>query len=119
MALELTPPRGNTPNADKLIDFPVSWDVWRHYCKYFDNFDPGPNEPEGGILNGKGRQDREQLPLPVRERASHDRGLTTPPRKGQLPPGRGADKEPRTGLPKAPPPSSIQLLIDTGSQGTG
>jgi hypothetical protein len=32
--------------AADLIDFPVSWDWWRHYCRYYDSYDPGPNEPE-------------------------------------------------------------------------
>ena len=31
--------------ARDLIDFPVSWDWWRHYYQYYDDCDPGPNEP--------------------------------------------------------------------------
>ena len=68
---------------------------------------------------GKDNSSRPRLPFPVRERTSLDRDLTASPRERQLYPRRGASKEPGTGLPKAPPPSSIQLLIDQGSQGTG
>lgn len=29
-----------------LIDFPVSWEWYRHYCKYYGDVDPGPVAPE-------------------------------------------------------------------------
>jgi len=33
-------------SAKDLIDFPVSWGWWRHFCQYYDDgYDPGPNEP--------------------------------------------------------------------------
>lgn len=33
-------------NSGDYIDYPVSWDWWRHYSRYYDGVDPGPNFPE-------------------------------------------------------------------------
>ena len=44
--------RKNNLRLQDLYDFPMSWTWWRHYSRYNEGVDPGPDEPsEGADLN--------------------------------------------------------------------
>lgn len=32
-------------NTEPLVDYPISWDTHRRYCREYGVLDPGPNEP--------------------------------------------------------------------------
>ena len=38
-------PERYVPYSPDLIDFPVSWDFYRHYQQYYGQLDPGSNTP--------------------------------------------------------------------------